>query len=70
MATVLVELYGCRVSNIPLPNAEEVDMYLNWEEWCGVADKVCSLVIFKNERLPGMLQKFIDAFNQSREDQG
>ncbi|QHW35554.1 hypothetical protein GZH47_32225 (plasmid) [Paenibacillus rhizovicinus] len=68
VAGVLTQLYGCHVSETPLAKPVEIDLYLNWEEWCGVADQVSALQVFQNERLREVLQKYIDDFNKSVED--
>lgn len=60
VAVVLVQLYGCELSETPITDAQKIDLYLNWEEWCGLAREVQSIKLFKNERLSGMLQGFID----------
>lgn len=63
MVEILCELYDCEAFQEPILVAEEIDLYLNWEEWCGLAEEVQSLSVFSKERLTGMLQKNIDSWN-------
>ncbi|MFC5402352.1 hypothetical protein [Cohnella soli] len=59
---VLKELYDCEPSQDPLPDAAEIDLYLNWEIWCGVGDRVQALEYLGHDRLNGILQGFIDTW--------
>lgn len=59
---VLKALYGCEPIQESLPEATEIDLYLNWEIWCGVSDRVQALSYLGHEQLKSMLQGFINSW--------
>ncbi|WP_145142101.1 hypothetical protein [Paenibacillus sp. Y412MC10] len=41
------------------PTPCEIDLYINWEWWCGQADSIMSYPVFHNDRLQSILEEII-----------
>jgi hypothetical protein len=64
---VLEKFYGCKELETPNRTSYyEVDLYENWEMFCGTADQIQSLELLKREGLKELLMEFVEAFYQSK----
>ncbi|MDN4067667.1 hypothetical protein QYF50_07145 [Paenibacillus vini] len=41
------------------PTPCEIDLYINWEWWCGQSDRIMSHTLFHNDRLQNVLEEII-----------
>lgn len=50
VAPLLVKYFGCEIVSERKRGVRKIDLYENWEIWCGVADKVMEIELFKSNR--------------------
>ncbi|WP_342423098.1 hypothetical protein [Paenibacillus sp. FSL E2-0178] len=64
---VLERFYGCKELETPdRISYYEVDLYENWEMFCGTADQIQSIELLKREGLNEVLAEFVEVFYQSK----
>lgn len=58
VAEVLSKLYGATMldDDGECPDAVEIDQYINWERYCGIAEEIEKIEEFQREELNSMLE--------------
>lgn len=61
---VLEKLYDCTgkfsATKEELEDAVEIDLYINWEVYCGCAEDIQSIELLHREGLKELNQKFVE----------
>lgn len=60
MAELMAEHFDCEVIDQYSGRYYEIDLYENWEYWCGVANKVTEIPHFHNEELLNELNELVN----------
>ncbi len=64
---VLEKLYGCkRVNTIEDKSYYKIDLYINWEQFCGVMGEIENIEQIKNHGIEEILTPYIDAYEASQ----
>ncbi|MDR6779495.1 hypothetical protein J2W98_003775 [Paenibacillus peoriae] len=63
---VLEQFYECKAIKKQINAHYGVDLYENWEIYCGLADRVQSVKLLKRNGLTELLNKFVEGFYQAK----
>ena len=67
-ADMMVKYLKAEKVNDIQPNFE-IDLYFNWEDWCGTADKITSLDVFNFNGLDEDLKQMVEEYVKEMESQ-
>lgn len=62
----LVKFYDCEKLILPSEDYQEINLYINWEQFCGYAEGIQSIKMFKRDGLTELLKAYIDSYNESQ----